>query len=79
MGREQLPAAIGPNGRAENVLLHISLSLVAIRNASLARKIPIMTTVRAAQASANGIRSLQKNKLRVRSLQEYQAEMAQAT
>jgi hypothetical protein len=29
-----LPAAIGPNGRAENVLLHISLSLVAIRNAS---------------------------------------------
>jgi len=49
---------------------------VAIRNASLARKIPIMTTVRAAQASANGIRSLQKSKLRVRSLQEYQAEMA---
>jgi carbamoyl-phosphate synthase large subunit len=46
---------------------------VAIRNASLARKIPIMTTVRAAQASANGIRSLQKSKLRVRSLQEYQA------
>ncbi len=47
---------------------------VAIRNASLARKIPIMTTVRAAQASANGIRSLQKSKLRVRSLQEYQAD-----
>ena len=32
---------------------------VRIRNASLARKIPIMTTIRAAQASANGIRSLQ--------------------
>jgi carbamoyl-phosphate synthase large subunit len=46
---------------------------VMIRNAALAKKIPIMTTVRAAQASANGIRSLQKNKLQVRSLQEYHA------
>jgi carbamoyl-phosphate synthase large subunit len=44
---------------------------VTIRNAALAQKIPIMTTVRAAQASANGIRSLQKTKLQVRSLQEY--------
>jgi carbamoyl-phosphate synthase large subunit len=44
---------------------------VRIRNAALAQKIPIMTTVRAALASANGIRSLQKSKLRVRSLQEY--------
>jgi carbamoyl-phosphate synthase large subunit len=44
---------------------------VEIRNAALAAKIPIMTTVRAAQASANGIRSLQKNKVQVRSLQEY--------
>ena len=44
---------------------------VLIRTAALAKKIPIMTTVRAAQASANGIRSLQKNKLHVRSLQEY--------
>jgi carbamoyl-phosphate synthase large subunit len=44
---------------------------VMIRNAALAKKIPIMTTVRAAQASANGIRSLQTNKLHVRSLQEY--------
>ncbi|HJT46141.1 MAG TPA: carbamoyl-phosphate synthase large subunit [Chthoniobacterales bacterium] len=44
---------------------------VMIRNAALAAKIPIMTTVRAAQASANGIRSLQKNKVQVRSLQEY--------
>jgi len=44
---------------------------VEIRNAALAAKIPIMTTVRAAQASANGIRSLQKSKLQVRSLQEY--------
>jgi carbamoyl-phosphate synthase large subunit len=44
---------------------------IEIRNAALAAKIPIMTTVRAAQASANGIRSLQKSKLQVRSLQEY--------
>ena len=44
---------------------------VMIRNAALAAKIPIMTTVRAAQASANGIRSLQKTKVQVRSLQEY--------
>jgi carbamoyl-phosphate synthase large subunit len=46
---------------------------VTIRNASLAQKIPIMTTIRAAQASVNGIRSLQKNPLRVKSLQEYHA------
>jgi carbamoyl-phosphate synthase large subunit len=44
---------------------------VMIRNAALAKKIPIMTTVRAAQASANGIRSLQTNKIQVRTLQEY--------
>jgi len=46
---------------------------VQIRNASLARKIPIMTTIRAAQASAHGIRSLQRNNLRVKTLQEYHA------
>ena len=46
---------------------------VRIRNASLAQRIPIMTTVRAALASANGIRSLQKRKVTVRSLQEYHA------
>jgi carbamoyl-phosphate synthase large subunit len=46
---------------------------VTIRNAALAQKIPIMTTVRAAQASANGIRSLQKSKVQVRTLQEYHA------
>ena len=48
---------------------------VLIRNAALARKIPIMTTVRAAQASANGIRSLQQSNVSVRSLQEYHAEL----
>jgi len=47
---------------------------VVIRNAALAAKIPIMTTVRAALASANGIRSLQKRKIQVRSLQEYHNE-----
>jgi carbamoyl-phosphate synthase large subunit len=47
---------------------------VRIRNASLAQRIPIMTTVRAALASANGIRSLQKRKVSVRSLQEYHTE-----
>ena len=46
---------------------------VRIRNASLARKIPIMTTIRAAQASANGIRSLQRSSLQVKTLQEYHA------
>jgi carbamoyl-phosphate synthase large subunit len=49
---------------------------VRIRNAALAQKIPIMTTVRAALASANGIRSLQKSKLQVKSLQEYHAGKA---
>jgi carbamoyl-phosphate synthase large subunit len=48
---------------------------VIIRNAALAQKIPIMTTVRAAHASATGIRSLQKSKVRVRSLQEYHADV----
>jgi carbamoyl-phosphate synthase large subunit len=52
---------------------------VMIRNAALAKKIPIMTTVRAAQASANGIRSLQKSKVQVRSLQEYHAVKAKQT
>jgi carbamoylphosphate synthase large subunit/REP element-mobilizing transposase RayT len=47
---------------------------VVIRNAALAAKIPIMTTVRAALASANGIQSLQKRKVQVRSLQEYHNE-----
>jgi len=44
---------------------------VRIRNASLAQKIPIMTTIRAAHASANGIRSLQRSSLHVKTLQEY--------
>ena len=46
---------------------------VKIRTAALSERIPIMTTVRAASASAKGIRSLQKGGITVRSLQEYHA------
>src|SRR5204863_6537953 len=52
---------------------------VLIRNAALAQKIPIMTTVRAAQASVNGIRSLQTSKISVRSLQEYHGSGSKPT
>jgi len=48
---------------------------VRIRNASLAQKIPIMTTIRAGQASANGIRSLQRSQVHVKTLQEYHASV----
>src|SRR5215468_4710796 len=51
---------------------------VTIRNAAIAQKIPIMTTLRAAQASVYGIRSLQKNKVHVRSLQEYHSTLLPA-
>jgi carbamoyl-phosphate synthase large subunit len=46
---------------------------VKIRTAALVQRIPIMTTLRAASASAMGIRSLQKGPLTVKSLQEYHA------
>ena len=46
---------------------------MTIRTAALTERIPIMTTIRAATASAKGIRSLQKGALTVRSLQEYHA------
>jgi carbamoyl-phosphate synthase large subunit len=49
---------------------------VKIRTAALAQHIPIVTTVRAASASAKGIRSLQKGGMTVRSLQEYHARPA---
>src|SRR6266404_3926391 len=48
---------------------------VRIRNASLAQKIPIMTTIRAGHASANGIRSLQRSQVHVKTLQEYHASV----
>jgi carbamoyl-phosphate synthase large subunit len=47
---------------------------VKIRTAALAQKIPIMTTLRAAIASAKGIRSLQRGPMTVKSLQEYHSE-----
>jgi len=46
---------------------------VKIRTAALGERIPIMTTLRAASASAKGIRSLQKGPMMVKSLQEYHA------
>ncbi len=46
---------------------------VKIRTAALAQRIPIMTTLRAAAASAKGIRSLQRGPMTVKSLQEYHA------
>ncbi len=51
---------------------------VKIRTAALAQRIPIMTTVRAASASAKGIRSLQKGAMTVKSLQEYHARANRA-
>jgi carbamoylphosphate synthase large subunit/REP element-mobilizing transposase RayT len=52
------------------------LDEVRIRNASLARKIPIMTTARAAMASAVAIKRLQREKIEVKTLQEYHAALA---
>jgi carbamoyl-phosphate synthase large subunit len=52
------------------------LDEVRIRNASLARKIPIMTTARAAMASAVAIKFLQRHKLEVKTIQEYHAALA---
>ncbi len=49
---------------------------VKIRTAALTERIPIMTTIRAAKASAEGIRSLQKGPMTVRSLQEYHGSQA---
>ncbi len=49
---------------------------VKIRTAALTQRIPIMTTVRAASASAKGIRSLQKGGMTVKSLQEYHGSQA---
>ncbi len=46
---------------------------VKIRTAALVQRIPIMTTLRAAAASAMGIRSLQRGPMQVKSLQEYHA------
>jgi len=46
---------------------------VVIRSTAVANRIPIMTTLRAAAASASAIRSMAKSPLEVKSLQEYHA------
>ncbi|MEO8206933.1 MAG: ATP-grasp domain-containing protein, partial [Chthoniobacterales bacterium] len=47
------------------------LDEIIIRSASVAHRIPTMTTLRGAEASAQAIESLQKNEISVKSLQEY--------
>jgi carbamoyl-phosphate synthase large subunit len=49
---------------------------VKIRGAAVAYRVPIMTTLSAAAASVNGIRSLQTKGLAVRTVQEYHASMS---
>jgi carbamoyl-phosphate synthase large subunit len=48
---------------------------VKIRGAAVAYRVPIMTTLSAAAASVNGIRSLQTKGIAVRTIQEYHARM----
>ena len=48
---------------------------VKIRGAAVAYRVPIMTTLSAAEASVGGIRSLQRKGLDVRTLQEYHAAL----
>ncbi len=51
---------------------------VKIRGAAVTYRIPIMTTLSAAAASVNGIRSLQAKGLSVKPLQEYHAELGKS-
>ena len=51
---------------------------VRIRGAAVTYRVPIMTTLSAAAASVNGIRSLQGKGLSVKPLQEYHAEIGKA-
>lgn len=44
---------------------------VRIRSAAVSARVPIITTLRGARASANAVKSLQNNQLRVKPLQEY--------
>jgi carbamoyl-phosphate synthase large subunit len=45
---------------------------VKIRSAAMQQRIPIMTTLRAAEVSVKGIQSLRQHELKVKALQEYQ-------
>ena len=51
---------------------------VKIRGAAVTHRVPIMTTLSAAAASVNGIRSLQAKGLSVRTIQEYHAALRAA-
>ena len=44
---------------------------VKIRSTAVANRIPVLTNLRAAEASIQAIRSLQKNEMGVQTLQEY--------
>ena len=55
------------------------LDEVKIRGAAVSHRIPIMTTLSAAAASVNGIRSLQSKGFPVRTLQEFHAAMGTVT
>jgi carbamoyl-phosphate synthase large subunit len=44
---------------------------VRIRSAAVSARVPIITTLRGARASANAVKSLQNNQLQVKPLQEY--------
>jgi len=46
-----------------------------IRKAAIKYKIPYITTIAAAAASAKGIEAIQKGKSKIKSLQEYHAEI----
>lgn len=48
---------------------------IRIRSTATSARIPIMTTLRAARASADGIRALRDHGLRVQALQDYHAAM----
>ena len=48
---------------------------IRIRSTAAANRLPIMTTLRAARASAEGIRAMRESGLQVRTVQEYQAEL----
>ena len=48
---------------------------IKMRSGARTLKIPIITTMRAAQASVRGIASLQKSNLQVKTLQEYHASL----
>jgi carbamoyl-phosphate synthase large subunit len=49
---------------------------VKIRSTAAANRLPIMTTLRAARASAEGIRALREHGLNVKTVQEFHKDLA---